>query len=88
MSATTESNAALYARLNARVARGECYWCGTPDSVDWCDVCAVDCPRCGDILTGCAWGPDGVCLACHESALLPVPAGDSWAGEYIGLNYG
>jgi len=66
-------NTQFYAELNARVDRGECYWCGTPDvpAGAWCPGCGKSCPRCGAEMTGCAWGPDSVCLDCHERAMLP-----------------
>ena len=83
MSAATETLEELYARLNARVARGECYWCGEPGGADYCRACAEllpICPDCHERIEGCVW--NGRCIECHQAALLPETAWDRWNDAY------
>lgn len=47
------------------------------DGTCGCPTCA----RCGDVITGCIWS-GGVCLDCHERALLPESPLDRWEATY------
>ena len=80
----TECYSAMLAEMNARVERGECYWCGA-DCI--CEEMAPKCKDCRQTITGCSWS--GRCLDCHERyacvyVAAPIPPQElDAAGGYV-----